>query len=91
MTQDAHGLSDKISDTTRNGENKKADQRRWFSTPQPIKRLFDTFPLVTYASNELPQRTAKNRGQHTLYIFTSEDGAKKGVPSFNPGCLKWQV
>lgn len=29
--------------------------------------------------------------EHTLYVFTSEDEAELGLPSFNPGCLKWQV
>lgn len=63
----------------------------WFATPQPIKRLFDKFPLETYSENELPQQTAYERDPHALYIFATNDGAKAGVPSFNPGCLKWQV
>ena len=29
--------------------------------------------------------------RHKLYVFTSEKGAEQGWPSFNPGCLKWQV
>lgn len=69
------------------------DHGQWqrFRTPQSVKRLFDRFPLRTYPPNELPQRTATSRAQHTLYIFTTAEGAKVGAPSFNPGCLKWQV
>jgi metaxin len=26
-----------------------------------------------------------------LHVFTTEEDAKNGRPSFNPGCLKWQV
>ena len=98
--------------------------------PRPLKRLFDRYPLVTYAPNELPVRAPldrrrwyRHRGrqyesggkagwredgqgmelrleyeqeqeqeqEHKLYMFTSEEGAKQGWPSFNPGCLKWQV
>lgn len=69
----------------------KHASQQWFATPQPIKRLFNKFPLVVYSSNEPPQRTAKQRDRHALYIFTSQDGASNGAASFNPGCLKWQV
>ena len=63
----------------------------FFATPQPIKRLFDKFPLYTYPHNELPERTAQRRDQNVLYIFTNDAGAHRSLPSFNPGCLKWQV
>lgn len=63
----------------------------FFTTPQPIKRLFDKFPLYTYPHNELPERTAQHRDQNVLYIFTNDGRAYRGLPSFNPGCLKWQV
>ena len=77
---------------TAGGKSKAHEERRqWFTTPKPIKRLFDRFPLVTYSSNELPRRTAERRNQHALYIFTTEEGAKRDALSFNPGCLKWQV
>lgn len=62
-----------------------------FTTPQPIKRLFDKFPLYTYPHNELPERTAQHRDQNALYVFTTDDGTRRGLPSYNPGCLKWQV
>jgi hypothetical protein len=62
-----------------------------FSVPTPIKQLFDRFPLLTYPVNELPQRAPRDRSAHVLYIFTSGEGARNGVPSYNPGCLKWQV
>jgi len=65
--------------------------RKIFKVPGPVRQLFDKFPLITYPANELPQRLPQNREKHTLYIFTTQNGAKNGVPSFNPSCLKWQV
>jgi metaxin len=65
--------------------------RSIFDVPAPIKQLFDRFPLLTYPTNELPQRAPQHRNAHVLYVFTSEDGALRGAPSFNPACLKWQV
>ena len=59
--------------------------------PGPLQRLFDLFPLVTYPANELPSRSPGPSNLPTLYVFASEEGARKGSPSFNPTCLKWQV
>ena len=69
----------------------QAGQKPWFTTPAPIKRLFDKFPLRTYPPNELPQRRESVSTEHILYVFATEEGAKEGRPSFNPSCLKWQV
>ncbi|KAI4096464.1 MAG: hypothetical protein LQ344_000972 [Seirophora lacunosa] len=63
----------------------------WLTTPKPIKRLFDNFPLVTYPANELPTRNPVDRSRNTLYIFARDDDARNGSPSFNPSCLKWQT
>lgn len=65
--------------------------RSIFAVPTPIKQLFDRFPLLTYSTNELPQRAPSNRNAHTLYVFATELEAAKGAPSYNPACLKWQV
>lgn len=65
--------------------------RKIFEVPGPVRQLFDKFPLITYPANELPQRTPQRRGEHSLYIFTTWEGAQDGEPSFNPTCLKWQV
>jgi metaxin len=65
--------------------------RDFFSIPAPVKRLFDKVPVLTYAPNELPQRTPKPTKLPTLYVFIKEEDAAAGRPSFNPGCLKWQV
>jgi hypothetical protein len=62
-----------------------------FRIPTPLKRIFDKFPLVQYDENELPLRAPKEKSQHVLHVFTTEKDAKHGRPSFNPGCLKWQV
>ncbi|KAK1770875.1 hypothetical protein QBC33DRAFT_597384 [Phialemonium atrogriseum] len=59
--------------------------------PGPLQRLFDLFPLVTYPANELPSRSPGPSNLPTLYVFASEEGARKGSPSFNPTCLKWQT
>lgn len=66
-------------------------QQVWFTTPAPIKQLFNRFPLRTYTANELPLRNPLDRKKHNLYIFADEKSAKLELPSFNPGCLKWQV
>lgn len=79
-------LSPSLSDnSTRDG------QQLWLTTPASIKHLFNRFPLRTYTANELPLRNPPDRKKHNLYIFTDENSAKLELPSFNPGCLKWQV
>ena len=67
--------------------------RRLFSVPAPIKRVFDTFPLITYGANPLPlpHQTFASPSENRLFVFTNRQGAKRGAPSFNPQCLKWQV
>ena len=65
--------------------------RSIFNVPTPIKQLFDRFPLVTYSTNDLPQRAPRQRNSPVLHIFTTNEGAVKGSPSYNPACLKWQV
>ena len=63
----------------------------YFRLPAPVKRIFDKFPLKTYAPNDLPRRSPKIRDDILLHIFTTEEGASNNAPSFNPTCLKWQV
>ena len=65
--------------------------RSIFDVPTPIKQLFDRFPLLTYPVNDLPQRAPQHRNAHVLHIFTTNEGSLRGVPSYNPACLKWQV
>ncbi|KAE8352739.1 hypothetical protein BDV28DRAFT_148754 [Aspergillus coremiiformis] len=65
--------------------------RDYFAVPAPIKRIFDRFPLVTYPPNDLPQHGASNRTSNQLFVFTDAAGARRGKPSFNPQCLKWQA
>ena len=76
-------------------DNRKDQTReetsRWFSVPQPIRRVFDRFPLITYPPNELPRSSPRKHTKNQLYIFTTPNAARKGAPSFNPACLKWQV
>jgi len=62
-----------------------------FTIPAPVKRVFDKFPLVTYDANELPLRAPRSRDRNVLHVFTTREDAKKGKPSFNPACLRWQV
>lgn len=64
---------------------------QWWRLPAPVKRIFDEFPLKIYSANQLPQRTVTFRDEHTLFVFIGEGHAKSGGPSYNPGCLKWQV
>lgn len=66
-------------------------KRSWFAVPPPIRYLFDHTPLITYHPNGLPIWSPRTRHQNALYIFTTPEEAASNVPSFNPGCLKWQV
>jgi len=61
--------------------------------PRPLQVLFDTFPLRTYEANGLPERAERltTSDLPTLYLFCTEEDARTGLPSYNPGCLKWQV
>ncbi|KAI1176615.1 hypothetical protein F4777DRAFT_265981 [Nemania sp. FL0916] len=63
----------------------------WFTIPAPLARLFKKFPLLTYPPNELPARSPDVRDVPTLYVFISDEDAAKGLPSFNPSCLRWQT
>jgi metaxin len=65
--------------------------RGFLSIPPAIKTLFDKFPIVTYATNELPQRAPKPSRIPNLYVFSTDEDVAAGKPSFNPSCLKWQV
>ena len=70
----------------------RAQKRSFFEIPPALRRIFDRYPLVTYAENELPLRgPSRTRDEHVLYIFAAPEDAQKGRPSYNPGCLKWQV
>ncbi|KAL1839706.1 hypothetical protein VTJ49DRAFT_1243 [Mycothermus thermophilus] len=61
--------------------------------PRPLQRLFDLFPLRAYEPNHLPERSQQltSSSLPTLYIFTTEEDARLGLPSFNPTCLRWQT
>lgn len=62
-----------------------------FRLPEPIKQIFDRFPLKIYPANELPKNARRRRDRHALYVFVDKAGARAGRPSFNPACLKWQA
>ncbi|KAL8950788.1 MAG: hypothetical protein Q9222_003195 [Ikaeria aurantiellina] len=62
----------------------------WLSSPKVIKRLFDTFPLITYPENDLPKRFHIERKSYRLHIFRRTEDVLN-APSFNPTCLKWQT
>lgn len=88
----------KFADRANGRETKHASksvgkQDSIFSVPEPIKRLFDQFPLRVYSSNELPRRSpiTNLKALNRLYVFSTTDEARSGRPSFNPVCLKWQV
>ncbi|KAI1336724.1 hypothetical protein F5Y15DRAFT_193004 [Xylariaceae sp. FL0016] len=63
----------------------------WFVIPAPLARLFKKFPLLTYPPNELPARSSSVRNLPVLYVFISDEDALRGLPSYNPSCLKWQT
>jgi metaxin len=65
--------------------------RDFFSIPAPVKKLFDLVPVLVYTPNELPQRAPKPARIPSLYVFSNQEDAAAGRPSFNPSCLKWQA
>ncbi|KAL4770261.1 hypothetical protein BDW60DRAFT_192819 [Aspergillus nidulans var. acristatus] len=65
--------------------------RDFFSVPAPVKRVFDRFPLLTYPANDLPHHAGSGRSGNQLFVFIDAAGARRGRPSFNPQCLKWQA
>ncbi|KAI1140322.1 hypothetical protein F5Y05DRAFT_377999 [Hypoxylon sp. FL0543] len=72
-------------------DSKPPNRSGWLAIPAPLARLFKKFPLLTYPPNELPARSPSMRDVATLYVFISDQDALKGLPSFNPSCLKWQT
>ncbi|PNY28841.1 Uncharacterized protein TCAP_01238 [Tolypocladium capitatum] len=69
-----------------------ADERGWFAVPPPVRELFKLFPLRVYAADPLPARAPdRTCDRPRLYVFAGEDEARRGRPSYNPSCLKWQV
>lgn len=63
----------------------------FFKLPSPLRHLFDTFPLITYDQNAIPQRLKQATHHHSLYVFTYPPGTSNSQLSPNPACLKWQA
>lgn len=95
MPNDAHlkASPDPTSQSSKSPQrSESAEQKPWLTTPVPIKRLFDNFPLLIYPANNLPSQAPVPNSEHALYIFTTASGsATSAAPSFNPSCLKWQA
>ncbi|KAG6149407.1 hypothetical protein E4U50_002958 [Claviceps purpurea] len=63
-----------------------------FTAPQPIRTLFKLFPLRVHDAEALPARAPDRvRERARLHVFSTEEDARLGRPSYNPGCLKWQT
>lgn len=71
--------------------NNNTSPRSFFTVPPIIKHVFDQFPLITYPANDLPQRLPSRHHGNQLFVFSDEASARRGRPSHNPQCLKWQV
>ncbi|KAL8841508.1 MAG: hypothetical protein Q9170_000891 [Blastenia crenularia] len=76
---------------SKNKASSKSSKPPWLTTPKPIKRLFDKFPLITYPPNELPKRKPIQRDRNALYMFARPEDVRTNGPSFNPTCLKWET
>ncbi|KAI0146202.1 hypothetical protein GGR57DRAFT_506496 [Xylariaceae sp. FL1272] len=65
----------------------------WLTIPAPLEWLFRKVPLKVYPPNALPARCSAltHRETPSLWVFTSDDAALQGLPSYNPSCLKWQT
>ncbi|PSR87305.1 hypothetical protein BD289DRAFT_236347 [Coniella lustricola] len=59
--------------------------------PRPLESLFAAVPLVVYAANSLPSRSPAHSSLPALHVFASDHDAARGLPSYNPSCLKWQT
>ncbi|KAF1933320.1 uncharacterized protein M421DRAFT_194205 [Didymella exigua CBS 183.55] len=79
------------TDASTRRQQPQTASRSIFDVPAPIKQLFDKFPLVTYSINDLPQSAPCERDTPILHVFTTNEGASRGTPSYNPACLKWQA
>ncbi|BCS18540.1 putative mitochondrial outer membrane protein (Sam35) [Aspergillus puulaauensis] len=84
---DSHDIPEQRPDSRR--EPRRV--RDFFSVPAPVKRVFDRFPLITYPENDLPYHAWSTRRGNQLFVFSDVAGARRGAPSFNPQCLKWQA
>ncbi|KAI5820237.1 hypothetical protein BZA77DRAFT_301892 [Pyronema omphalodes] len=72
----------------------QSQTKSWIPIPEPVKKLFDNFPVVTYPAQNLPAGCPRNEKLPTLWIFTKNDGLDRNgreLMSFNPSCLKWQT
>ncbi|KAI5790868.1 hypothetical protein FPQ18DRAFT_277009, partial [Pyronema domesticum] len=72
----------------------QSQSKSWLPIPEPVKKLFDSFPVVTYPAQQLPAGCPRNEKLPTLWIFTKGDGLDangRELMSFNPSCLKWQT
>ncbi|KAG5982736.1 hypothetical protein E4U55_001454 [Claviceps digitariae] len=64
----------------------------FFTAPQSIRALFKLFPLRVHDAEPLPARAPDRvRRRAKLHVFSTEEDAQCGRPSYNPGCLKWQT
>ena len=91
MPQDVNSSAVDFSISKQQPKLSEQNQAQWLRTPRPVKRVFDKFPLATYQSDELPQGRTSSLRKHVLCVFTTTSDSEKGRPSYNPGCLKWQV
>lgn len=65
--------------------------RGLLAVPAPIKRIFDSVPLTTYAANASPVGALHARDSNVLLVLATPEDAASGTPSYDPSCLKWQV
>lgn len=84
----------KQSASDENEIHKSAKESSWkdaLALPEPIKRIFAKFPLLTHAANARPSRSPQCYDKLCLYIFADRGRAARGATSHNPTCLKWQT
>ncbi|QUC23265.1 uncharacterized protein UV8b_07506 [Ustilaginoidea virens] len=64
----------------------------WLAVPPPVRTLFQRFPLVVHPAEPLPARAPDHpRRRPKLHVFATDHDALRGLPSYNPTCLKWQT
>lgn len=89
--QDVAAAPDSGDVTKKDVTTKSSPKWSIFDVPAPLRQLFARYPLLSYDANELPLDSPRQRDEHSLHIFTTDEDAKNSRPSFNPSCLKWQT
>lgn len=86
--KDDNGLK---KESTGNKIQEQHKSRTWLTPPEPIRRVFNRFPLIKLDENTFPQRARYRDDENVLFIFTIDADTASTNLSCNPACLRWQA